>query len=53
MDKIIEILNKINAEVIKTELICFIQDEGTDCTVDEFVDYMLEDLSRGDSEVDN
>ena len=48
-----EFLINLDAELLKTELLVFLEEEGYDDFVEEFVDYVKEDLSRGDCEVDN
>lgn len=49
MDKL-GYLNKLNAELLKTELLAFLSNEGTEEFTDSLVAYIEEDFSRGDCE---
>ena len=53
MDKNMEYLRELDAETLKEELLCFLEEEGLEEFVDTFTDYICEDLSLGDTEIDN
>ena len=44
----LEYLKELDAETVKEELICFLQEEEMDDFTEEFVKFINEDLSRGD-----
>ena len=50
MEDALKFLNGIDAELLKTELIAFLQAEDMDEWAFAFVDYIEEDFSRGDCE---
>lgn len=53
MDKNMEYLRELDAETLKEELLCFLEEEGLEEFADTFTDYICEDLSLGDTEIDN
>ena len=53
MDKNIKYLRELDAETLKEELICFLEEEGLEKFTDSFTDYICEDLSLGNTEIDN
>ena len=44
----LEYLKELDAETVKEELICFLQEEEMDDFTEEVVKFINEDLSRGD-----
>ena len=44
----LEYLKELEAETVKEELICFLQEEEMDDFTEEFVKFINEDLSSGD-----
>lgn len=44
----LEYLKKLDAETVKEELICFLQEEEMDDFTEEFINFISDDLSRGD-----
>lgn len=43
-----DFLVNLDAELLKTELLAFLESEEYEDFVEEFIDYVKEDLSRGD-----
>lgn len=53
MNENIEYLRKLDAETLKDELICFLEENALEEFTDSFTDYICEDLSLGNTEIDN
>lgn len=46
MDKLIELFQNLDGETIKTELLYCIENGDFDFTIEEFADFIEEDLNR-------
>ena len=51
--KYLNILRELDAETLKEELICFLEENALEEFTDSFTDYICEDLSLGNTEIDN